>query len=247
MPKTTLIDLSSDIALHFASAHARSAHGGVLTSRFRVRGSPGVRFATAQFALLAHESAPVELSCRLAESDREETHRICAGQFHLMPAGLPADVRWTGEKQSLVITFEESFIERLIGEAFDGKAPEVRSRAALSDPEIEALVSCLRHEMTRNSFCSRLCLDYVGASLLIRVFEAYGDGAKPRSLVRGGLAGRRRKRVVEFIEAHLSENLSLAALAAESGLSAHHFGKAFKGSFGVAPHRYVTMRRIHRA
>jgi len=247
MAKTTLIDFSSDLALPFAGAHARSAHGGVFATRLRTRGSTGVRFATAQFALLAHESAPVELSCRLAESNREETYRISAGQFHLMPAGLPTDVRWTGEKQSLVIAFEESFIERMIGEAFDGKAPEVRSRAALSDPEIESLVGCLRHEMIRSSFCSQLCLEYVGASLAVRLFEAYGDGAKPKSLVRGGLAGRRRKRVTEFIEAHLSENLSLGELAAEAGLSAHHFGKAFKGSFGVAPHRYVTMRRIHRA
>jgi AraC family transcriptional regulator len=246
MAKTTLIDFSSDIVLRFASAHARSAHGGVLTSRFRVRGSPGVRFATAQFALVAHESAPVELSCRLAESDREETHRICAGQFHLMPAGLPADVRWTGEKQSLVIAFEESFIERMIGEAFDGKAPEVRSRAALSHPEIEALVGCLRHEMTRSTFCSRLCLEYVGASLLVRLFEAYG-GAKALSSVMGGLSGHRRRRVAEFIESHLSEYLSLAALAAEAGLSTHHFGKAFKESFGLPPCRYVSKRRIHRA
>ncbi len=247
MAKTTLIDFASDVAARFAITQSRSAYGGVIASRLRVRGSDGVRFATAQFALLVHESAAIELSCRLAESDREETHRICAGQFHLMPAARPATVRWTGEKQSLVIAFEESFIERVVGEAFDGKVPEVRSRAASSDSAVEALVACLRHEMTRNSLCSRLCLEYVGASLAVRLFESYGDGAKPQSQAKGGLGGRRRKRVAEFIEAHLSENLSLAAMAHEAGLSAHHFGKAFKGSFGVTPGGYVTRRRIHRA
>ncbi|WP_442756828.1 helix-turn-helix transcriptional regulator [Methylocystis sp. JAN1] len=101
--------------------------------------------------------------------------------------------------------------------------------------------------MTRNSSCSRLCLEYVGASLAVRIFESYGDGAKPQSQAKGGLGGFRRKRVSEFIEAHLGEHLSLAALAAEAGLSAHHFGKAFKQSFGVTPGGYVTRRRIHRA
>jgi AraC family transcriptional regulator len=248
MAVTILFDFASDIVPCFAVSQARSARASVAIRRFRAPPNPGVRFAAAQFALLMHESAPVELCCRLPESDREERRRVSAGQFHLMPAAAPVDARWTDAKQSLVIAFEQDFIERAIGEAFDGRIPEMRCRFGLSDPAIEALAVYLRFEMTRNSPYSRLYLEHVGASLAVRLFESYGDGAaKPSSLNKGGLTGLRQKRVCDFIEAHLGENISLAALATEAGLSAHHFGKAFKESFGIAPCRYVANRRIHRA
>ncbi|WP_407523049.1 helix-turn-helix transcriptional regulator [Methylobacterium oryzisoli] len=65
--------------------------------------------------------------------------------------------------------------------------------------------------------------------------------------VRGGLSPTVRRRVAELIEARLGEALTLEALADEAGLSTFHFAKMFKASLGVAPHRYVTERRIARA
>ena len=56
-----------------------------------------------------------------------------------------------------------------------------------------------------------------------------------------------RRRVAELIEARLAEALTLEVLADAAGLSTFHFAKMFKASFGLAPHRYVTERRIARA
>jgi AraC family transcriptional regulator len=247
MANIALFDFASDIDPSLASTEARSVHGGVAIGRLHFPRNAGVRAATAQLTLFMHETAPVDLSCRLAESDRAERRRVPAGEFHILPAARPFDASWSGDKRSLVIAFEENFVERVIGEAFDGKAPEIHSRIGLTDPPIEALVNYLRLEMAQDSTCSRLCLEYVGASLAVRLFETYGEGAKPSCLNKGGLGGFRRNRVSEFIDAHLGEHLSLAALAAEAGLSAHHFGKAFKLSFGVTPCGYVTRKRIDRA
>jgi AraC family transcriptional regulator len=76
-----------------------------------------------------------------------------------------------------------------------------------------------------------------------------GDGARDRidAYVRGGLAAWQRNRIAEFIEAHLADNVPLADLAAVVRLSAFHFSRAFKQSFGMPPFRYVTSRRIERA
>jgi AraC family transcriptional regulator len=67
-----------------------------------------------------------------------------------------------------------------------------------------------------------------------------------RSL-RGGLPVRKQKRVVEFIEEHLAEDISLATLAELVDLSLYHFARAFRQSFGVPPHRYHMARRMVRA
>jgi AraC family transcriptional regulator len=68
----------------------------------------------------------------------------------------------------------------------------------------------------------------------------------PRPL-RGGLPAWQQKRVMEFIEAHLAEEISLAVLAELADLSLFHFARAFTQSFGVPPHRYHMARRMDRA
>ena len=65
--------------------------------------------------------------------------------------------------------------------------------------------------------------------------------------LRGGLPAWQQKRVMEFIEAHLAEEISLAALAELAGLSLFHFARAFTQSFGMPPHRYHMARRMDRA
>ncbi len=69
---------------------------------------------------------------------------------------------------------------------------------------------------------------------------------QPRAL-HGGLSGWQQKRVTDFMEAHLAEELRLATLAGLVDLSPYHFARAFKQSFGAPPHRYHLGRRIERA
>jgi AraC family transcriptional regulator len=90
-----------------------------------------------------------------------------------------------------------------------------------------------------------------GESLsLILVHETMRlDKGAPASVsnARGGLAGWQKKHVHSYIEEHLAENISLVALAELARLSPFHFARAFKQSFNVPPHRYLSTRRIERA
>jgi AraC family transcriptional regulator len=53
--------------------------------------------------------------------------------------------------------------------------------------------------------------------------------------------------VGDLIDAHLAATLTLDRLAATVHLSPHHFARAFKATVGLAPHAYVTARRMDRA
>jgi transcriptional regulator GlxA family with amidase domain len=68
-----------------------------------------------------------------------------------------------------------------------------------------------------------------------------------RPRIRGGLPPRALRRVREFIEAHLEENISIQVLASIAGLSMYHFARAFKQSEGMTPHEYVIQCRVQRA
>jgi AraC family transcriptional regulator len=65
--------------------------------------------------------------------------------------------------------------------------------------------------------------------------------------IRGGLAGWREKKVAQYIDEHLSEDISLATLAEVAKLSPYHFVRSFKQSFGLPPHRYLSRLRMEQA
>jgi AraC family transcriptional regulator len=65
--------------------------------------------------------------------------------------------------------------------------------------------------------------------------------------LHGGLPARKQKLVVEFIEAHLAEEISLGELADIVELSRYHFAHVFRQAFGVPPHRYHMARRMEQA
>jgi AraC family transcriptional regulator len=79
---------------------------------------------------------------------------------------------------------------------------------------------------------------------LVRMNE--GDSPLGSGL-RGGLSGWQQRQLARYIDEHLAEEISLLSLAHLAQLSPYHFSRAFKQSFGLPPHRYLTSRRIERA
>jgi AraC family transcriptional regulator len=64
---------------------------------------------------------------------------------------------------------------------------------------------------------------------------------------RGGLAVWQVNRVVDYIEAHLTERITGQALAALISVSVGQLFRAFKASTGIPPFQYVARRRIELA
>lgn len=79
------------------------------------------------------------------------------------------------------------------------------------------------------------------------------QAARPRLRERaerspGGLSGAARRRVLDFVDAHLdSAELSLPRLAAQVHLSEFHFARMFRVSMGCSVHDWVAARRLDRA
>jgi len=83
------------------------------------------------------------------------------------------------------------------------------------------------------------------SEILLRRFSRYADKYGRTSF--GKIPGRGIALAVDYIEAHLDQDLRLAALAKVSGMSIYHFARRFKETVGMSPHAYVVVRRIRRA
>jgi AraC family transcriptional regulator len=65
-----------------------------------------------------------------------------------------------------------------------------------------------------------------------------------QDLARGGLAPWQIRLVEALVDGNLDRNITVEELAGLARLSVSHFGRAFKQSFGMAPHAYVTSERM---
>lgn len=89
-------------------------------------------------------------------------------------------------------------------------------------------------------------VEYLALAVHDHVIHKYGH--VPRiSAPGGGLAGWQVRRAIDFIEANLSGDPSIAALSKECGLSESYFARAFRASMGSPPHQWIIKRRVERA
>jgi AraC family transcriptional regulator len=70
------------------------------------------------------------------------------------------------------------------------------------------------------------------------------SGSNTGQITRGGLAAWQARRAVAYINANLAAKIRIEDLSRLVDLSSSHFSRAFKCSFGVSAHAYLTQRRI---
>jgi AraC family transcriptional regulator len=83
--------------------------------------------------------------------------------------------------------------------------------------------------------------------LATRLLTAYGGSPATIQPVMGGLSPKVLGRAIERLRSDSNADLSLAALAADAGLSRFHFCRAFKESTGLSPHAWLRQHRLEQA
>ncbi|MGJ5820906.1 helix-turn-helix domain-containing protein [Paludibaculum fermentans] len=189
-------------------------------------------------------SKPMVVEIGLA--GRFRTCSLAPGDFCVAPAGanVPA-ARWLGERR-IVVTELAPALLRSVADSMDLPSYEIRADQGIRDPRISHLLFALTEELLRGNSSGRAYVDSVAWALVTRLLQGYA-AAQPGRPQRGGMARAVLKRVMEFVETHLDEDLGLTRLASVSGLSEDHFARAFRESTGVPPHRFLLQRRLARA
>ena len=120
-------------------------------------------------------------------------------------------------------------------------------RLLFEDSGIWQTVLKLKSQIGSANPSDRMYAEALGGLLAHELLRLHGTVPSSKPANRGGLAGWQQKRIIDFMEEHLAEDISLNALADLARLSPYHFLRCFKTSFGEPPHRYWTRRRIERA
>ena len=124
-------------------------------------------------------------------------------------------------------------------------AAELAPSIHIRDPQIERIGWMMQAEAHEHYPGGRLFADSLAAALAARLLVLQTRRAGP--VERRALPPWRLRRVLEYIEAHLEAELTLAELATVAGFSLSHFKAMFKQATGVPVHRFVLERRVERA
>jgi AraC family transcriptional regulator len=124
---------------------------------------------------------------------------------------------------------------------------EITPAVAVRDATVLGLAAVLRR-----AHLGRIGLDSLQASTLshhlVEHLAEHYCHPRARPARRAGRLGRAVvDRIAAVVEERLTEPLRLEELAAEAHLSPYHFARAFKRTTRLAPHEFVTARRMDRA
>jgi AraC family transcriptional regulator len=124
---------------------------------------------------------------------------------------------------------------------------DFRPRLFFFDPDIWATALKLKAQLQHPCRSQSAYVEALGIALAHELTRINEGGSSLVSDLRGGLPGWQQKKLTQYIEERLADEISLSSLAQLVQLSPFHFSRAFKQSFGMPPHRYLTSQRIERA
>jgi len=203
--------------------------------------SPPERF----HAIDIHLGAPVQASCRI--DGRERRGIQTQGQFSLLPAGVTGRWAMTRPAQALLLLLAPSLLHDTADAIGVRGTPVLAPAIQARDPQLERIAWILRAEHDDGYPGGRLFTDSLAAALATRLLRLPPNPAPDDRASSRALPPRRLRSVIEYIEAHLDQDLTLSELATVAGFSVSHFKPLFKHAVGVPVHRYVVERRVERA
>jgi AraC family transcriptional regulator len=186
---------------------------------------------------LGHVGGKAELRLKPDEPAPDGPRAMC-----FTPAGAPiwGYTQGATRAQGIKLDFDLQRASETLGQQLrDSERPR-----SFRDDRLRRLAQCLADECRSPERFNRLYFDALTVAICIDFLRL---GAEPPPRRTGALASWQVRRATDYLLAHLSEAVPLAALAGLTGLSQWHFARAFKAATGVSPHQWQLNARIAKA
>jgi AraC family transcriptional regulator len=193
--------------------------------------------------MMALRTGSLEVGSRCSEMKR---FAFGAGEMCLVPRHVETWIR-TDELQYSYLSCDISDVA--LAAACDGTTGDVELRRVgkLVDARVGALAAAVNAERVAGFPSGRLFLDSVEQALAIALVNGYAVRHCSVQTHRGGLGSARLRRIKEFVDAKIEDELTLCEMAQAVELSTAYFSRMFRKSTGETPHQFLLRQRIARA
>jgi AraC family transcriptional regulator len=240
------------------------------TSSSLLASSAGLGWPTLSAELRAHgvcEAPPVvpqhvEICLVVAGNKDSRVTRTGAGFFQeatpktgaiwLSPAGVAKGIGITAPiPQTMHLYLPTTLFDRLKDDFNLPVAPanSIQLAVGIRDGVIEQIGRSIMSELAVEKAASRVFVEAASLTLAARLLQKHCDSGACASinLSADSLDHTRLRRVLEYIEANIADDITLVDLAGIAGYSPFHFARKFTHAMGIPPHRYISRVRLENA
>ncbi|MFL5653151.1 MAG: AraC family transcriptional regulator [Ktedonobacteraceae bacterium] len=168
------------------------------------------------------------------------------GSVQIVSAGTENIWRHDDGVQLLHIFLTPALLQQVAGDHHQQQV-ELLTHFQPQDRRIEYISSALLTEVLEGGATGRLYVESLATALATHLIHTYSSTSCPPPQKSKQLPAFLFRRITALIEERLAEDLSLAELASEVGLSPSHFSSLFRKTTGLSPHHYLVQRRLERA
>lgn len=171
---------------------------------------------------------------------------LAPGQVDVFSSGFLMDYGWWDctPGEVLAVEVDPERVRSYVHD--DAGVVEPCTLLSTRDPILERLCGCIRAEVEAGCPSGKLFAEGLSLALLSRLRSRY-SGAVAAPHAPRTLSTRQLQRAVEFIDANIGSDLSVARLSAQLGMSPYSFSRLFKATAQATPHHFVLSRRIQRS
>jgi AraC family transcriptional regulator len=175
---------------------------------------------------------------------------FASGYIEFVPADLPLRVRSHANGQGMELLqchIEPTFLATVAHESVNPDRIELLQTSKKVDVLLCQIGLALKSSLAEDGVGSNFYADSMATAMAAHLLRHYATRQHRFQEHEDGLSRHKLRKAVEYIQAHLGENLSLGAIAAELGISQYYFCHLFKQSTGMSPHQYLIQQRVERA
>jgi AraC family transcriptional regulator len=168
------------------------------------------------------------------------------GRIDVIPAFLDHWTNWDQEVEFSVIAICPTLLNQTAQELMQREI-ELIPQFSIDDPVIQQLALALKTEIQTGCMSGRLYGESLGTALAARLVQNYAVSKPSLEFKVNGLPQSQLERVIDYMKANLTQDLSILDLATLTNMSESHFSRSFKQSVGIAPYQYLMQQRVERA
>ncbi|MBD2258273.1 AraC family transcriptional regulator [Pseudanabaena sp. FACHB-2040] len=171
------------------------------------------------------------------------------GDLILIPAGVPFRCVCDSTDEVVSFNIDPLFLEQLSLTEICSSPAEVElvSTFKQRDRQIDWIVQSIQNEMQTAAWGSRLYLDSLTQLLAVHLLRSYASHPLKLSRSEPGLSVLKLNQVLDYINAHLEQEIQLTDLAQVTSFNLGYFASLFKQSMGMSPWQYIMQQRVERA
>ncbi len=188
------------------------------------------------------DTAPLKMGWRM--DGHRQTTSLLQHEVYVIAAGDEGDVWWNRRVNSSCLYFTDESLDAALGQDITDRGHELRSSISVHSPVMNHLLQALHADTVAGHPHGKLVGDSIFVALAAQFTPEQKFGSRSLLATPGDW---RVRRSLEYIHAHLSQELSVPSIAKAAATSPFHLNRSFRAAMGCSLWQYVSRERARRS